>query len=882
MKKFYISNLVVFISFFILSTASISAQISTIIGRPTYLGDGYTASAAGLLQPFSMVTASNGDVYIACIGDNRIRKVTAATNIITTIAGTGKAGFSGDNGVATQAMLNLKGGAPGLALDGKGNLYISDYFNNRIRKIVLSTNIITTIAGTGTAGYSGDGGAATAAKMNGPAGLVIDAAGNIFFADNNNFAVREIVAATGKIVAFAGNGNEGYTGDGGQATAATLDFLEGVVFDKAGNLYISDGGNNVVRKVDATTKIITTIAGSGARGFSGDGGPATAAKFRTPRNICVDSSNNIYVTDFYNYRVRKIDATTKIITTIAGTGAPTHTDDEGTPATSANINPTGLASDKAGNVYLCDLASNTIRKITAATQAITTILGDGTNGGFSGAPDAYKAQIVPQAIVIGPDNNFYIADGPYCDVRAVNIANSSYIFAGKPSPDPTAVNKGYSGNGGLATNALFNAPYGVAVDAANNIYIADVFNNVVRKVDYGTKNVNNYAGTAAAGYSGDGGAATAALLKTPYGLAIDATGNLYIADAGNNVIRKVDAVTKKISTVAGTGTAGSTGDGGAAIAATLNFPYGVAVDVLGNILILDKNNNRVRKVTAATQKISTIFNNGHVLTGIAVDKLGNIFVSDSTSNTVIRIDRTKFTYQAVAGNGAKGFSGDGGAALQAKLNNPRGLYIDALDQVYIADAGNGVIRKVIMGPLPVDFVNFTATKVNNTTLLQWATATETNNSRYFIERSGDGNKWGEVANISGNGTTTQLHSYTYTDAAPLNGTNYYRIKQVDADGKSTTSVVRTVVFNSTLATRVYPNPAVSYVVLEVNSASETTGDIAVYGINGAKVKALRQHLTRGLNQVTIPALGGLANGVYIIKVTTPNGEYTSKFIKAGN
>jgi len=884
MKKFYINSLVLFVCLFASSTTGLYAQISTIIGRPTYLGDGYTASAAGLLQPYSMATASNGDVYIACIGDNRIRKVTAATNIITTIAGTGKAGFSGDGGVATAAMLNLKGGSPGLLLDGKGNLYVSDYFNNRIRKIVLATNVITTVVGTGAAGYTGDGGAPAAAKIDGPAALSIDAAGNIFFADNNNSVIREIVAATGKIATIAGNGNPGYSGDGGLATAASLNYVESFVFDKAGNLIISDGGNVVIRKVDAATKIITTIAGiAGAPGgFSGDGGPAIAAKFRNLRSICIDSSNNIYVCDYGNRRLRKIDAATQVVTTIAGTGSSAPTDDDGGPAANANVIASGLSTDKAGNVYLCDLVHNTIRKIAAATQTITTILGDGTDGGFSGAPDAFKAQIIPETLVMGPTGDYYIADGAYCDVRAVNIANSSYIFAGVPSPDPTAVNRGYSANGTDASRTLFNAPFGIAVDAANNVYIADVFNNVVRKVDYNFKKVNNYAGTSAAGYSGDGAAATAAKLKTPYGITLDATGNLYIADAGNNVIRKVDVATQKISTVAGSNAAGDSGDGGAATAAKLNFPYGVAVDVTGNLFILDKNNSRVRKVTAATQNISTIFNNGHVLTGIAVDKAGNIFVSDSTSSTIIRIDKNNFTYQAVAGNGTKGFSGDGGAALQAKLNNPRGLYIDALDQIYVADAGNGVIRKVIMGPLPVSFVNFTATRVNNSTLLQWATATETNNSRYYVERSNDGNKWGEVGNISGNGNTTQLHSYTYTDAQPLNGANYYRIKQVDADGKFSYSVIRTVVFNAAIATRIYPNPVVNTIVLEINSATETTGDIAVYGINGIRVKALSQHLTKGLNRVTISSLGRLANGVYVIKLTTPAGEFTSKFVKAGN
>ncbi len=870
MKHFYIKLLTSIIIFSILF-AKTNAQITTIIGRHSYLGDGGNALNAGLFAPYSIAQDKEGNLYIATQKDNKIRKVTVSTGIITTIAGTGVSGYNGDGIVATTATLNFYNGLPGLAIDKNGNLYVGDYGNNRVRKINLSTNIITTIAGTGVGGYSGDGSAATGAKLNGPAGVVVDTAGNVYFADNNNSAIREIVAATGKIAAVAGNGTGNYTGDGGLATAATLNYPESFVFDKKGNLLIADEVNFVVRKVDATTKKITTVAGTGSYGFGGDGGQASAAKFKYLTGIAIDTAGNIYLCDQLNNRVRKIDAKTGVINTIAGTGISVYSGD-GVAATTATVGqPSRLFTDIKGNVYIDDYYNNRIRKITASTGIISTIAGDGTDG-FTGAPDALKAQINPQGVAIDPSGNYYIADGYYYDIRAVNIANSSYIFAGNPGPDPNFASKGYGGNGGLASSALMNAPLSVVTDAANNVYIADVFNNVVRKINYSNKNINNVAGNHTAGFSGDGAAATAAELSSPYGIAIDKKGDIYIADAGNNRIRKVDATTQNISTIAGTSTAGDSGDGGAATSAKFNFPYAVAVDTAGNVFVVDKGNKRVRKIAASTQKISTIFNNGHVLTGIATDTRGNIYVSDSTASTIVRISFDSYYSQVVAGSGTQGYSGDGGAAKSAKLNNPRGLYVNASNQIYVADAGNNVIRKIIMGALPVELVSFTARKNNSSVLLQWKTATETNNSYFSVERSGDGANWFDIATVSGYGNTNIIHHYSYTDLAPLQGDDYYRLKQVDADGHFTYSEVRKLTFSNISAVRVYPNPATTYITVEINSGTDDVCTAALYTLNGFLVKTAEQHVTKGINQINLHGLSTLAKGTYVVKVTSASNN----------
>lgn len=699
MFKFYPVKQLGFTLLIALAFSISNAQITTFAGRRFYLGNNGPAVSAGLFAPNAIARDSSGNIYIASVNDNQVRKVDAATQVITTVAGTGTSGFSGDNGLATAAKLNFSGGLPGVAVDKTGNIFISDYFNNRIRKVDASTKVITTIAGTGTGGYTGDGGLATSAQINGPAGIVVDQSGNIFFADNNNSVIRRIDGTTKVITTYAGSllGSGGYSGDNGPATSAGLNYPEAIALDRSGNLYIADEYNYAIRKVNASTKVITTVAGSGTSGFSGDGGAATAAKIGFATGVIVDYSGNIYISDKGNQRIRKVTAATNVISTVAGTGIAGYSGDGATASAAQVSSPATLQADATGNVYICDANNNRVRKITVATNIITTIIGDGSNG-FTGAPDVLKAQLLPIAITGDANGNFYVADGGYYDVRALNSAGSSYIYAGSPSPDANYASKGYAGNGGMASSALFNAPVGVALDASNNLYIADVNNNVVRKIAYSTKIITAFAGSNIAGYSGDGGAATSAKLNNPSGLAVDASGNVYIADALNNVIRKVTAATQVITTVAGNGTAGSAGDGAAATAANLSKPQGVAVDASGNIFILDRGNNKIRMVTASTLKISTILSNGHVLSGVAVDGTGNVFVSDSTASTIIKLTAPAYTASVVAGNGTAGYADNASSATSGQLNYPGGLMAVG-GVVYVADINNNVIRRIVPASL---------------------------------------------------------------------------------------------------------------------------------------------------------------------------------------
>jgi len=278
--------------------------ITTIAGIDTaaYFGDGGLAVNAALFIPEAVALDTLDNVYIDDAENSRIRKIDGVSGIITTIAGTGVAGFSGDRGPATNARLDVPSG---LCLDNFGNLFIAEYYTKRIRKINLASGIITTIAGTGTSGYSGDGGPATNAEFAGPIQVFADISGNIYVADQDNSAVRKIDAVTGIITTIAGNNTAGYSGDGGPATNAELGMPAGVYVDKPGNVYIADLGSGTIRKIDATSNIITTVAGTGVQGFSGDGGPATNAQLACS-DIFLDNNGIMYIADYYNNRIRKV------------------------------------------------------------------------------------------------------------------------------------------------------------------------------------------------------------------------------------------------------------------------------------------------------------------------------------------------------------------------------------------------------------------------------------------------------------------------------------------------------------------------------------------------------------------------------------------------
>ncbi len=343
--------------------------------------------------------------------------VIASGQTITTIAGNGTAGFAGDTGQATQAQINR---AVGLVTDANGNLYLAEELNNRVRKVDTS-GVITTFAGTGTAGFSGDSGPAAQAQLSGPLGLCIDPSGNIYVNDQGNKRVRKI-SPQGIITTVAGSGSAISGGDGGPATAAGFVIPIRCAVDKSGSLLIVDQGAHKIRRVDSTTNTISTFAGTGSQGFSGDGGQAAQASFNNPTAAAVDAAGNLYVTDQSNQRIRRID-TGGIITTVAGNGSIAFSGDGG-PAASAALNyPGGIVLDSSGTLYIVDSVNQRVRKVSGTT--ISTIAGTGTAGFSGDGGAALQAQLnSPFAITADSSGNLYVGDTSNNRIRKIAGAST--------------------------------------------------------------------------------------------------------------------------------------------------------------------------------------------------------------------------------------------------------------------------------------------------------------------------------------------------------------------------------------------------------------------------------------------------------------------------
>ncbi len=651
--------------------AQVTYTISTIAGAGD-CGDGGPAARARIGAPEGLAVDRAGNVYIADALDHRVRKVTPS-GTVTTIAGSGRVGFRGDGGPATKARLN----APyGLAVDAAGNLYICDLGNARVRK-VSPDGVIHTVAGGGSGLPD-----ATGVRLIQPRNIALDPAGNVYFSDFADHAVYRL-APHGAIARIAGAGRPGSIKDGVAVDAATAPLRSpaGLAIDRSGALYIADSGNHRVRKLE--NGLLTTVssaapldtpagialdaagdlyvadkgmsavwkltpaarrfAGTGAADSSGDGGPAALARFNQPREIAFDGEGNLYIADTTSWAgvVRRVTPA-GTVAAFAG-GEPIRPPGDDGPASSAYLDaPSGLAVDGAGSLYIADRAAHRIRRIVAGV--ITTVAGIGFAGSGGDGGFASRAQIEePESLAPDASGNLWFTEPGAKRVRKIDTAG--YIST-------------------LQVNALI-FPAGVAVDDKGNTYIADSSSHLVRRITPdGADSV--FAGTGLPGYAGDRGPAVAALLRNPAALCLDRQGNLYIADSGNHAIRKVspDGV---ITTFAGRGDSWFGGDGGPAAGAWLNSPAAVAADAHGNLYIADTGNQRVRKVNA------------------------------------------EGVIETIAGTGARGYSGDGGPAPDAELDEPAGVAVDAAGVVYVSDRGNGVVRRLtpvappppVIDPLPV-------------------------------------------------------------------------------------------------------------------------------------------------------------------------------------
>jgi sugar lactone lactonase YvrE len=610
--------------------------------------------------------------------------------VISTYAG------GGPPPIRTQAMDASIGSVLGIATDTAGNVYFSSSEFCSVFKLDPS-GVLTRVAGNGRTGYSGDGGPASAAQLNDPRGLTVDGQGNLFIADYRNSRIRR-VSPDGIIATVAGDGGCCFSGDGGPATSAQLSYPDGVAVDGGGNLLIVGGDR--VRKV-SPDGIINTVAGDGVRRFSGDGGPAADAQLNGAIAVAADQAGNLFIGELG--RIRRVSAS-GIITTVAGVGAYGHSGDGG-PATSAQLTePRGLVVDGAGNIEIADPWNPGIRNV-SPDGIITTVAGKGDELGR------------PTGVAVDSTGYLFVTDQ-----RRIRKISPNGIVATVSGGGPCC----FWGDGGPATSAAM-WPGSLAVDAEGNLYIADI--NRIRRVSRDGI-ITTVAGNGTAGYSGDGGPATSATLGGRTGLAVDSAGNLFIADSANHRIRQVSR-SGIITTVAGNGTPGFSGDGGPATSAGLNIPYAVAVDSAGNLFIADIGNHRIRKVspsgtitTVAGNGMSDFSGDGGPATSAAmspravgVDATGNLFVADvgddqaalfydATNDRLSQVHRIRRvssdgTVTTVAGGGTAHW-GDGGPATSADIRFPTALAVDDAGNLFLTTSG---IDYEIVGPERVRMVS---------------------------------------------------------------------------------------------------------------------------------------------------------------------------------
>jgi sugar lactone lactonase YvrE len=652
---------------------------STTWSPEVVVGNQQNATDAALFQPAGAAFGPDGSLYISV--QNVIQRVDRA-GVITIIAGTGDPGDAGDSGEATSAQLRSPSG---LAVDGHGQVFVADTGNHRLRRIDAA-GTITTVAGSGVEGYDGDKGAATLAKLSAPQGVSVDGAGNLAIADTANHRIR-CVSASGLIMTCAGTGTAGFNGDLPQAINAQLNSPTSVAVDRNGNLFIADSGNHRVRKVGSNGSI-TTVAGVGSAGALGDGGPAATAQLSNPTGVALEG-DDLLIADSGNRCIRRVARGT--ITRAAGGGDGLAPDRDGGDAMAAVLSmQLGVAAAPAGGFVVVDSYGLRVRKVNT-TGTIATIAGNGTAAVTGGGGAATNIQILfRSSLTTNPRGGFTFTNFPTFTYEVDGAGFASAIAGGAPY--------GYRGDGGLAKVAGFNNPISAGYDREGNLYISDLSNRRIRRVD--TQGVvTTVAGNGTNGDAGDGGDAKAAQLTGTWDLAIDSVGNLYLAEFSSSRIRRVDR-SGHITTFVGT-TDGFSGDGGSARSAQLSGPLSVAVDSDDTLYICDTNNQRIRRVKDG--KIDTVAGGGtgpdgsaatsaqlQYPHGVAIGPDHSLYIAESATARVRRVRDGIIT--TVAGTGEFGFRGDGGPANEALMFSPDDVAVDRAGRLLISEGGR--IRRV--------------------------------------------------------------------------------------------------------------------------------------------------------------------------------------------
>ncbi|MBC7388717.1 MAG: SMP-30/gluconolactonase/LRE family protein [Opitutaceae bacterium] len=663
-KLVFICSILWLISF----TASTQVMVNTF----------YDGTPARFYYPYGLTLDANGNIYVADSYNQKVRKI-SSTGDVSTIAGSGGQGSIDGQGMAAN-FYYLKG----VAVDAAGNIYVGDAGNNKIRKISPS-GLVSTLAGSDTPG-SADG-QGNKASFYSPHSIAVDVNGNLIVADCYNNKIRKI-SPTGLVSTFAGSGSIG--SENGQSSLASFNRPTGVALDSNGNVYVADSKNNQIRKI-SSSGFVSTLAGSGSIGSTD--GQGTAASFYYPCGVAVDANGNVYVADAGNHKIRTISPN-GLVSTLAGSGLAGRIDEKGNAASFNS--PFGVTVDANRNVYVADYLNNTIRKI-SPTGIVSTLAGISATGGLSdGKSNDGKGPVTfllsPTGVSVDAKGSVYVSD--QFDNKIKKISNTGVLS--------TLAGSGAFGNvDGQGISSSFGYPNGIALDVEDNLYVADASNNSIRKISP-TGLVSTLAGSRIQGSAN--GQGSEASFNSPNGVAVDADGNVYVADYGNRKIRKITP-TGIVSTLAGSGLEGSVD--GIGITASFIRPSSIAVDATKNVYVTDESNHKIRKISSSGF-VSTLAGSGSIGStdgqgtaasfyypnGIAVDAYGNIYVGDTDNEKIRKISPTGLV-TTLAGFGVPGSTDENGTL--ATFNSPQGVAVDAKGNLFVADFSNYKIRKITLG-----------------------------------------------------------------------------------------------------------------------------------------------------------------------------------------
>jgi len=673
--------------------------VSTFAGGRIGVADGWW-KAARFYWPAGIAIDAAGNLYVADTMYNRIRKITPRREV-STLAG-GEPGFADGQGSAARFHHPSD-----IAIDAAGNLYVADRGNARIRKVTPNGEV-STLAGSGKLGVVN--GRGSAARFRTPTGITIDAAGNLYVTDGDAHRIRRITPK-GKVSTLAGGSRQGFAD--GKGGAARFDTPAGIMIDAAGNLYVTDWGNHRIRKVTPEGEV-STLAG-GRKGFAD--GQGRSAQFDAPSGIAIDAAGNLYVADSYNNRIRKVTPRGEV-STLVGSEETGFSNGQGPNARFDK--PFGIAIDSADNLYVTDRWNNRIRKMTfvaremdaenlgvaqndGQTAIVSTVAGGAGNNrwnrnwGWNDGQGRAARFKVPTGITIDATGNLYVADAANHLIRKVTPKGEVSTLAGNYAATgsfacDSRIHPGFADGQGRI--AQFHYPTSITIDAAGNLYVTDAANHRIRKVT-----PEGEVSTLTGGKRGFAdGRGSVAQFNYPAGIAIDAEGNLYVTDRGNSRIRKVTPE-GEVSTLAGGEQGFADGQGSVA---RFHHPEGIAIDAAGNLYVADHRNHRIRKVTPEGE-VSTLAGDiegfadeqGRFAgpSGIAVDATGNLYVTDMGNHRICKIT-PKGEISTLAGNGELGFADGEGSAAQFRM--PSGIAIDAAGNLYVVDTWNHSIRKIVI------------------------------------------------------------------------------------------------------------------------------------------------------------------------------------------